>query len=69
MFRKELSEGQAGDQVGALLRGIKKNVVRRGMVVCHPSAMESQRTFQAQVSPPSVGNYYYYISSCCSCIY
>ncbi len=67
MFRKELGEGQAGDQVGALLRGIKKNVVRRGMVVCDPSAMESRRTFQAQVSPLSVGNHYY-ISSC-SCIY
>lgn len=49
MFHKELPEGQAGDQVGALVRGIKKEAIRRGMVVCHPEALDSRRKIQAQV--------------------
>ena len=36
MFRKILDEGQAGDNVGLLLRGIDKNEIKRGMVLCHP---------------------------------
>ncbi|WP_268761510.1 EF-Tu/IF-2/RF-3 family GTPase, partial [Chlamydia psittaci] len=36
MFRKELPEGRAGENVGLLLRGIGKNDVERGMVVCLP---------------------------------
>ena len=50
MFHKDLIEGQAGDQIGALLRGIKKTVVRRGMVICHPQAIWSRRKIQAQVN-------------------
>ena len=36
MFRKILDEGEAGDNVGLLLRGIDKDEIRRGMVICHP---------------------------------
>ena len=36
MFRKILDEGEAGDNVGLLLRGIDKNEIKRGMVICHP---------------------------------
>ena len=50
MFHRDMPEGQAGEQVGTLLRGIKKNIVRRGMVVCHPQAIWSHRIIQAQVS-------------------
>ena len=35
MFRKILDEGEAGDNVGLLLRGIDKNEIKRGMVICH----------------------------------
>ena len=39
MFRKILEEGEAGDNVGLLLRGIDKDEVKRGMVVVHPNSM------------------------------
>ena len=38
MFHKELPEGQAGDNLGALLRGVKREDLRRGMVLCAPGA-------------------------------
>ncbi len=50
MFHRNLLEGQAGDQIGALLRGIKKTSIRRGMVICHPQAIWSRRKIQAQVN-------------------
>ena len=40
MFRKLLDEGQAGDNVGLLLRGIDKNEIKRGMVLCHPGQIK-----------------------------
>jgi elongation factor Tu len=49
MFRKELDEGQAGDNVGLLLRGIKKEEVERGMVVAAPGSITPHKKFKAQV--------------------
>ena len=49
MFRKILDEGQAGDNVGLLLRGIDKNEVKRGMVICHPGQVKPHDHFKAQV--------------------
>ena len=49
MFRKILDEGEAGDNVGLLLRGIDKNEVRRGMVICHPGQVKPHDHFKAQV--------------------
>ncbi|MDR1722873.1 MAG: elongation factor Tu [Tannerella sp.] len=49
MFRKILDEGQAGDNVGLLLRGIDKNEVKRGMVLCHPGQIKPHSTFKAEV--------------------
>ena len=49
MFRKILDEGEAGDNVGLLLRGIDKNEIKRGMVVCHPGQVHPHDHFKAQV--------------------
>ena len=49
MFRKLLDEGQAGDNVGLLLRGIDKNEIKRGMVLCHPGQIKPFKKFKAQI--------------------
>ena len=49
MFRKLLDQGQAGDNVGLLLRGIDKNEIKRGMVLCHPGQVTPHSKFKAQV--------------------
>jgi elongation factor Tu len=49
MFRKLLEEGVAGDNVGLLLRGIDKDQVRRGMVVCAPNSITPHKHFKAEV--------------------
>ena len=49
MFRKTLKEGQAGDNVGLLLRGIKKNEIRRGMVIAKPGSITPHKKFKAEV--------------------
>src|SRR5687767_11479007 len=49
MFRKILDEGQAGDNVGILLRGTKKEEVERGQVVCKPGSITPHTDFEAQV--------------------
>lgn len=49
MFHKELDRGEAGDSMGALLRGIKREQVRRGQVIIAPGSMKSVKKFQAQV--------------------
>ena len=49
MFRKILDEGEAGDNVGLLLRGIDKDEIRRGMVICHPGQVKPHDHFKAQV--------------------
>jgi elongation factor Tu len=49
MFRKILDQGQAGDNVGLLLRGIDKDEVERGMVVCKPASVTPHKEFEAEV--------------------
>jgi elongation factor Tu len=49
MFRKLLDEGRAGDNVGLLLRGIKREDVERGMVVCKPGSITPHTEFEGQV--------------------
>jgi elongation factor Tu len=47
MFRRLLDEGQAGDNIGALLRGTKKEDVERGQVLCKPGSITPHTTFEA----------------------
>jgi elongation factor Tu len=49
MFRKLLDEGQAGDNIGALLRGIDKDEVERGQVLAKPGSIKPHRKFTAEV--------------------
>jgi len=49
MFRKILDEGQAGDNVGILLRGIAKEEIKRGMVICKPGSVTPHDHFKAEV--------------------
>lgn len=49
MFHKELDRGEAGDQVGALLRGVTRDAVRRGQVLAAPGTLRPVNTFSAQL--------------------
>jgi len=49
MFKKLLDQGQAGDNIGALLRGTKKEEVERGQVLCKPGSITPHTLFEAQV--------------------
>ena len=49
MFRKLLDQGQAGDNVGCLLRGIDKEEVERGQVLCKPGSVKPHKKFKAEV--------------------
>ncbi len=49
MFRKLLDEGQAGDNVGLLLRGIKKDEIERGQVIAKPGSITPHKKFKAEV--------------------
>lgn len=49
MFRKELDRGEAGDNMGALLRGVKREQIRRGQVLCAPGTVKSHKKFEAQL--------------------
>jgi elongation factor Tu len=49
MFRKILDRGEAGDNVGLLLRGIDKDQIRRGMVICKPGSVTPHSEFKAEV--------------------
>ena len=49
MFRKILDEGQAGDNVGLLLRGVAKDGVERGQVIVHPGSIKPHREFTCEV--------------------
>ncbi len=49
MFRKILDRGEAGDNVGILLRGIQKEDIKRGMVICKPGSVKPHDTFKAEV--------------------
>ncbi|PZO82089.1 MAG: elongation factor Tu [Micavibrio aeruginosavorus] len=48
MFRKLLDSGEAGDNVGALLRGLKREDVERGQVLCKPGSIKPHTTFEAE---------------------
>ena len=50
MFHKNLDVAEAGDQLGALVRGVKRDDVKRGMVLCAPGTVKSHTKFKAQVS-------------------
>jgi elongation factor Tu len=49
MFRKILDRGEAGDNVGLLLRGVDKNEIKRGMVMAKPGAIKPHTSFKAEV--------------------
>ena len=49
MFRKILDEGEAGDNVGLLLRGIDKAEIKRGMVITHPGVITPHKKFKASI--------------------
>ena len=49
MFRKILDRGEAGDNVGLLLRGIEKSQIRRGMVIAKPGSITPHKIFKAEV--------------------
>ena len=49
MFRKILDRGEAGDNVGILLRGIEKTDIKRGMVICKPGSVQPHGKFEAEV--------------------
>jgi elongation factor Tu len=49
MFKKLLDEGQAGDNIGALLRGLKREDVRRGQILCKPGSVKTSTKFEAEM--------------------
>ncbi len=49
MFKKELKEGQAGDNLGLLLRGVKKEEIERGMVIAQPGTVTPHQKFKCEV--------------------
>ena len=49
MFRKLLDQGQAGDNVGCLLRGIEKSDVERGQILCKPGSVKTHKKFEGEV--------------------
>jgi elongation factor Tu len=49
MFNKTLDEGQAGDNVGLLLRGIEKTEIERGMVIAKPKSITPHKVFEGEV--------------------
>ena len=49
MFRKILDRGEAGDNVGILLRGVEKTDIRRGMIICAPGSVKPHTKFKAEV--------------------
>jgi elongation factor Tu len=49
MFRKLLDKGMAGDNIGALLRGLKREDIRRGQVLCKPGTVKTGKKFEAEI--------------------
>ncbi len=49
MFRRLLDQGQAGDNAGILLRGINKEDIQRGMVLCKPGTIKPHKQFECEV--------------------
>ncbi|MEH6709559.1 MAG: EF-Tu/IF-2/RF-3 family GTPase, partial [Alloalcanivorax venustensis] len=48
MFRKLLDQGQAGDNIGALIRGVQRDGVERGQILCKPGSVKPHTTFMAE---------------------
>src|SRR5690606_3313044 len=48
MFRKLLDQGQAGDNIGALVRGVDRNGVERGQILCKPGSVKPHKKFMAE---------------------
>ncbi len=48
MFRKLLDQGEAGDNIGALIRGVGREDVERGQVLCHPGSVKPHKKFKAE---------------------
>lgn len=55
MFKKSLNQGQAGENVGVLLRGIKREDILRGQVIAKPGTVQSFSTFKGQLYALSTG--------------
>merc|ERR1712100_358858 len=49
MFKKSLTQGQAGDNCGLLLRGLKRDQVQRGQVLCKPGSITPHKKFEAEI--------------------
>jgi len=49
MFKKQLNQGQAGDNVGLLLRGVKREDIERGQVICRPGMVKTHTQFEGEV--------------------
>lgn len=49
MFHKELDRGEAGDNMGCLLRGVKREQLKRGQVIAAVGTLKSVKSFQAQI--------------------
>jgi len=49
MFRKLLDRGEAGDNAGILLRGVEKDQIRRGMVICAPGSVKPHKKFKGEI--------------------
>ncbi|MQB13441.1 elongation factor Tu, partial [Agrobacterium sp. ICMP 6402] len=48
MFRKLLDQGQAGDNIGALVRGVTRDGVERGQILCKPGSVKPHKKFMAE---------------------
>ena len=53
MYHKQLDHGEAGDNLGCLVRGIKREDVKRGMVLIAPGSVTAHKKFRAQVRNPT----------------
>jgi elongation factor Tu len=49
MFQKTLDQGQAGDNVGCLMRGVEKEDIQRGQVICKPGSIKPHMAFEAEI--------------------
>lgn len=58
MFHKELERAEAGDNMGALLRGIKREQIRRGQVLAAPGSVKSAKKFLAQIYVCALCSFY-----------
>lgn len=54
MFHKQLDQAQAGDNLGALIRSVKREDLRRGLVMCKPGSIQPHQKVEAQVSEGNV---------------